>query len=244
MASQPPPEEPAPTWLADPSGYQAPPAPTGYQEWTPASEQQPKAPESFVPIRPTYAEQHAQPTVQNDGGFQVSLGGYVVTGWHAVVLGALILGAWTGLTGYSYVSTNAAFQAFSNAPLCSGPITNSCRIDRRSYVKPYRVDSSTCEIDVQGPNNTTWTGLFTSDACQRMGVNYGARVQVWQGQVVFIERSDLGHEYQWFWSTDSVVGRHGTASGDILIPLYLGAFYIVALVLALIYRFVNPFRRR
>jgi hypothetical protein len=242
MASQPPPEEPAPIWLADPSGYQAPPAPTGYQEWTPASEQEQKLPESFVPKRPTYTQ--PQPAAQNDGGFQVSLGGYVITRWHAVVLGALILGAWTGLTGYWDVSTNAAYEAFANAPVCSGSVTDSCRVDRLANVSHYRVDSSTCEIDVQG-TTTTWTGLFTTDACTGMGVAYNvARVQVWNGQVVFIERRDIGHLYQQFWSTNSIVGQHATASADILIPLYLDAFYIVALVLALIYRFVNPFRRR
>jgi hypothetical protein len=243
MAQQPPPEEPAPSWLASPSDYQAPPAPTAYQDWTPASEQQQKPPESFVPIRPTYAELHPRQAAPNDGGFQISFGGYTVTGWHAMVLIGLVLGVWTGIDLYWVVSTNAAFQAYWDAPVCSGAITNSCRADFAANVTYAYAGSSSCEIYFTR-QGTDWAGRFPADACRGMGVvDNGARVRLWNGQIVFIQRLDIGHLNQQFWSTDSPVGQHGTASGDILIPLFIDAFYVVALLLALIYRFVNPFRR-
>lgn len=243
MSQQPPPDEQAPSWLASPTDYQAPAAPTAYEDWTPASEQQPKPPESFVPVRPTYAELHPQPAAANDGGFQISFGGYNFTGWHAMVLIGLVLGLWTGIYLYSDVSTNAAFEAFWNAPVCSGAITSSCKGNFDAYVTHYFAGSSYCDIYVQS-HGGNWAGRFTADACRGMGIiDEDARVQVWQGQIVFIERHDIGHMNQQFWSTDSVVGQHGTASGDILIPLFIDAVYVIALVLALIYRFVNPFRR-
>ncbi len=244
MAQQPPPEEQSPSWLAKPSDYQTPPAPTAYQDWTPASEQQQKPPESFVPIRPTYADLHPQQATPNDGGFQISFGSYTFTGWHAMVLIALVLGLWTGINLYWDVSTNAAFQAFWNAPVCSSVITNSCRADFLANVTYGYVDSSTCDIYVHS-HGTDWTGRFPADACRGMGVVYNvARVQLWNGQIVFIERRDIGHMNQQFWSTDSVVGQHGTVSGSILVSVFIDAVYVVALVLALIYRFVKPFRRR
>ena len=242
VAQQPPDDQP-PSWLATPTDYQAPAAPTAYQaDWAPESEKL-KPPESFVPIRPRVAP-HAAPMAPNDGGFGITIGGYTFTGWHGIVLSGLVLGFWTGLTLYSDVSTNAASQAFWAAPRCNGAITDSCRADYLANITYDWVSSSNCVVHTQG-GPAQFDGEFPAEACRGLGViDEVARVMIWQGQIVFLERRDIGHIDQQFWSKDSVVGRHGQASSDIVLPLFIDLVYVIALVLALIYRFVNPFKRR
>jgi hypothetical protein len=227
LAQQTPAEQP-PAWLASPSEYQAPPAPSQYEEWTPASE---APPDSFVQSAPVDTQAQRQAAAANQG-FSFTVGNTTITGWHAAALIGGFFAVWTALQLNGDIGTQSAYQAFVNAPPCNGAVNDSCRYEFASQVTGYKESSSTCSIDASGSAGD-WTGEFPIEACSglREFFRLTARVGVWQGQLVYVWRG--GTQY---WSTNSPVGQHMSASSGILLPLLLDAVFVLALIFGLISR--------
>jgi hypothetical protein len=178
------------------------------------------------------------------GSFQVSAGSTTIRGWHALVLIALLLAAWTSTYAYAFTSTTAAWNEFDQAPTCAlGQVTDECRAVMLLTLTLDNKSKSSCFVDAHPIKGIgTLSGAFSKGTCH--GLYDLSRVQgtIWKGQLVqlpgtapwvvcvgFSPRACTGA-----WSDNSAMGAHWSALSGLLIALpidagfaLLAVFYVI-----------------
>jgi len=167
-------------------------------------------------------------------GFSFTYGDKKITGWHAAGVIAAGLAVWTLLQVYGTVSTQAAWNAYAQAPPCAAAnVNDSCKARVWVNLTLYMNGSSDCTIYARpvllANGSGDWSGLFAKTDCdtmKRMRFTFG---EIWLGQLVSIESGNTD-----YWSTDSLVGQHLKAGSGVLTVLAIDAIFALLIALATI----------
>jgi len=171
-----------------------------------------------------------------------TIGGYTLTGWHAGLVVALGLLAFTLLQFWTWSSSSADARAFDQAPNCAaGPTALDCKLTVQVIVHPYLSSktATTCTVYAdQVKGGGSWVGSFQADECNRLRSGSTVGATIWRNRLDRISRI-LGTDL----AVDDPVARNIGASQGILLAGAADAVAILLFVLNMAAKLLGSSRK-